>query len=106
MDMLEVGVDPHPADRIEPVDAEELIRPADPVAGDCPFPAADVGQLLRFLEVRALAIEAFERSLPLRERGAENEQAEHHRCEQAFRNLNDLGGGVTPSGVVPSIAPL
>src|SRR4029453_14707367 len=60
MDVLEVGVDPHARDRIEPVDTEELVRPPDAVAGDRPFPAADVGQLLRLLEVRALAIEAFE----------------------------------------------
>src|SRR4029453_14513134 len=95
MDLLEVRAVGHVGEWREPVDTEQLVRPADSVVGDAPPPTADVGELLRLGKVRPLVLQRSLRRPSLGERRAKKEEAEDYRRQQAFGDLHDLGGAAT-----------
>jgi hypothetical protein len=91
--------------RLEVVDAVELVRPRDAVAGDVPFPAADVGEGLRLGEARRRLAERRGGGVALRDRGAEREQADRGDREQALQDLHRDRLVVPPSGTFSEITP-
>ena len=77
--------------RLQVVDPVELVRPGDAVAGDVPFPAADVGQGLRLGEADGGLPERRGGRVPLRDRGAQREQADGDDREEALQDLHRDG---------------
>ena len=73
---------------LEVVDPVELVRPRDAIAGDVPFPAADVCEGLRLGEPHRRLAERLGGVVALRDRGAEREQADGGDGEEALDDLH------------------
>ena len=91
MNRLEVPLVRHLFSGLEPPEAVELLRPGHFVRGNVPFPAADVGELLRLGEAGVGAGELLPGGVPLGEDRAEDEQADREPAGEPLHDLCDFG---------------
>ena len=76
---------------VEPEDPVELVRPGDDVSPDVPLPASEVGDGLRFAELRGRQRKSPARPLPLGQCRGEDQQADRRDRERGLGELHALG---------------